>query len=116
MSPLVDPQPFARAGDVLVFQALLDEAERIRASLAAIVDLPTAAAGVRTRDAPIDLADRRAARALFEIAEALEQGRAPREEAPIWAPLDACVRERSAGRRRSRHCSDRSAPRGGRPA
>ena len=34
MSPLADPQPFARAGDVLVFQALLDEAERIRASLA----------------------------------------------------------------------------------
>ena len=35
-SPLDDPQPFARASDVLVFQALLDEAERIRASLAAL--------------------------------------------------------------------------------
>ena len=35
-SPLADPQPFARDSDVLVFQALLDEAERIRASLAAL--------------------------------------------------------------------------------
>ena len=34
-SPLADPQPFARSGEVFVFQALLDEAERIRASLAA---------------------------------------------------------------------------------
>ncbi|MEO7276310.1 MAG: FUSC family protein, partial [Vicinamibacterales bacterium] len=91
MSPLVDPQPFARAGDVLVFQALLDEAERIRASLAGFVtwrprvlefhpqcaiDLPTACS-----------------RALFEIADALEHGRAPREESPIWAPIEACVRE-----------------------
>ena len=91
MSPLVDPQPFARAGDVLVFQALLDEAERIRASLASFVtwrprvlefhpqcaiDLPTACG-----------------RALFEIADALEQGRAPREDAAIWAPIAACVGE-----------------------
>ena len=91
ISPLADPQPFARAGDVLVFQGLLDEAERIRASLAGLVtwrprllefhpqcarDLPTACG-----------------RALFAIADALEQGRAPREDTPIWAPLDECVRD-----------------------
>ena len=34
-SPLADPQPFAGSGEVFVFQALLDEGERIRASLAA---------------------------------------------------------------------------------
>ncbi len=33
---LADPAPFARRGDIAVFQALLDEAERMRASLAAL--------------------------------------------------------------------------------
>jgi uncharacterized membrane protein YccC len=93
-SPLADPQPFARASDVLVFQALLDEAERIRASLAALA--------TRQRQLLVTLdADPACAttlsqwigRVLFEIAGAVETGRAPREETPLWAPLDACARQ-----------------------
>jgi hypothetical protein len=90
-SPLADPQPFARAGDVLVFQALLDEAERIRASLAALGArqrqlLDTHAACART-------VSELSGRALLAIADALDAGRAPREETPIWAPLEACARQ-----------------------
>src|SRR5215471_10946421 len=87
-SPLQDPQPFARAGDVLVFQALLDEAERLRASLAALVtrqrDLGTDACGQALFAA--------VGRALTEIAGALEDGRDPRGTAAIWDPLEACAR------------------------
>jgi len=90
-SPLADPQPFARASDVLVFQALLDEAERIRASLAALT----------TRQRQLSAAHASCASAfatwsagvLTEIADAVESAREPREDAPIWAPLEACARE-----------------------
>src|SRR5262245_30870301 len=34
--PIEDPHPFSHGGTVLVFQALFDEAERIRASLASV--------------------------------------------------------------------------------
>lgn len=91
VSPLADPQPFARAGDVLVFQALLDEAERIRASLASVVTWRPRLLEFHPRCAH-DLAAA-CGRALFAIADALEQGRAPREDTPIWEPIDACVRE-----------------------
>jgi hypothetical protein len=88
-SPLTDPQPFARAGDVLVFQALLDEAERIRASLAALV--------TRRRDLGGDpacsgLFFAAISRALAEIADALSAGRDPRDTTAIWDALDACTR------------------------
>jgi len=87
-SPLDDPQPFARAGDVLVFQALLDEAERIRASLAAIV--------ARQHELGADGACRTAlfeaaARVLSEIADALAAGRDPASTEAVWRALDACV-------------------------
>jgi hypothetical protein len=90
-SPLADPQPFARPGDVLVFQALLDEAERIRTSLAALA----------TRQRQWLAADPSCAgtvsewsgRVLFEIAAALEAGREPRETTPIWDPLEACAQQ-----------------------
>ena len=88
-SPLDDPQPFARAGDVLVFQSLLDEGERIRASLASL-----AAGRGRMLDREAACAARfpeRIGHVLNEIADALEGGRAPREVTPLWAPLDACV-------------------------
>jgi uncharacterized membrane protein YccC len=90
-SPLEDPQPFARAGDVLVFQALLDEAERIRASLAAIATRQR-----QLRDADPGCAatfSQASGRMLEEIAAALEDGRAPREATPLWAPLETCARE-----------------------
>ena len=90
-SPLADPQPFARPGDVLVFQALLDEAERIRTGLAALA----------TRQRLLVAADPSCAaafsewsgRVLFEIAAALEAGREPRETTPIWDPLEACAQQ-----------------------
>ena len=89
-SPLTDPQPFARAADLLVFQALVDEAERIRASLAALATgrrrLLDAAPCVR------DLAGH-LQRLLLEIADALKDGRAPRERRPLWAPVDDCARQ-----------------------
>ena len=90
VSPLEDPQPFARPSDVLVFQALFDEAERIRASLASI-------ATAQRRFAWTDPSCRASlpqlcGRALLEIALALEEGRDPQEgDHPIWEPMDACV-------------------------
>ncbi len=87
-SPLADPQPFARSADVLMFQALLDEAERIRASLA----------GLATRQRRLDPADHEAlqrfssalAAALTAIAEALHDGREPRDSGELWIALEAC--------------------------
>ncbi len=85
--PLADPQPFARAGDVLVFQALFDEAERIRTSLAALA--------TRRRELGSDTACVRSffascSQALTEIAEALAAGRDPRRTT-IWDALDSCA-------------------------
>jgi hypothetical protein len=88
--PLHDPQPFARPSDLLVFQALFDEAERIRASLAAIVSW-------QRRTAPGDPSCRASlpqacGRALLEIAGALHEGRAPTDDrGEIWRTIDACV-------------------------
>jgi uncharacterized membrane protein YccC len=92
-SPLADPQPFARAGDVLVFQALLDEGERIRANLA----------GLATRHRRLLSADsactselsRHVSRALLEIAAAVATAREPHEDTPLWMPLDDCARQLS---------------------
>jgi hypothetical protein len=87
--PLQDPQPFARPSDVLVFQALFDEAERIRASLAAIVSWQR-----RTRTDPSCSASlpQACGRALLEIAAALEEGRDPADhDGEIWRTIDACV-------------------------
>jgi hypothetical protein len=87
--PLRDPQPFARPSDVLVFQALFDEAERIRASLAAIVSWQR-----RTRTDPSCSASlpQACGRALLEIATALEEGRDPADQdGEIWRTIDACV-------------------------
>lgn len=88
--PLQDPQPFARPSDVLVFQALFDEAERIRASLAAV-------ASWQRRAAPADAScsaslPQACGRALLEIAAALEDGRDPADPGgDIWRAIDGCV-------------------------
>jgi hypothetical protein len=90
-SPLADPQPFARASDVLVFQALLDEAERIRASLAALATRQR-----QLLDAHPSCArtlGELSARVLSEIAAALENGREPRESTPIWPKLESCAEQ-----------------------
>jgi len=89
-SPMADPQPFASSAEVLVFQALLDEAERIRASLAALATQQRRLAA----SSPVcarELASH-CAHALAEIADALDAGRAPRETAPLWEAVEACAR------------------------
>jgi uncharacterized membrane protein YccC len=90
-SPMADPHPFARSGDVLVFQALLDEAERIRASLASLA----------TQRRRLSQADESCASTLSEmlrlglneIAAALEEGREPREAPGMWTSLDRCAEQ-----------------------
>jgi hypothetical protein len=90
-SPMADPQPFAKSSDVLVFQALLDEAERIRASLASLA----------TQRRRLNQADESCASTmsamlqvgLSEIAGALEDGREPREPPGMWASLDRCAEQ-----------------------
>jgi hypothetical protein len=90
-SPMADPQPFAKSGDVLVFQALLDEAERIRASLASLA----------TQRRRLSQADESCASTmsamlrvgLSEIADALEDGREPREPPGMWGSLDRCAEQ-----------------------
>lgn len=84
-SPLADPQPFARSGEAFVFQALLDEAERIRASLAAFAihyrRLETSDQAGATALADLS------AQALAEIAAALNEGREPREQRAFPEPI-----------------------------
>lgn len=88
-SPLEDPQPWARASEVLVFVALLDEAERVRSGLAAVA----------LRHGPLLRSDRACAAQfasvtadlLNEIASAIENGRAPRDGRGLWPTLDHCA-------------------------
>ncbi|MEO6896971.1 MAG: FUSC family protein [Caldimonas sp.] len=93
-SLLDDPQPFARSGEIFVFQALLDEGERIRASLAAF-------AIYYRRLGEVDQACARTlthlmAQALAEIAVALDGGREPREQPGFSAELTRCVERLSS--------------------
>lgn len=92
-SPLADPQPFAKSRDVLIFQALLDEAERIRASLAGL------AARQRRLSAEEQTALRTLStgleRALLAIAEGLEDAREPREPAGLWTTVDVSAAQLS---------------------
>lgn len=78
LSPLTDSQPFARSGESYVFQALLDEAERIRASLAAFA-IHYRRLGKSDQAGATALADL-SAQVLTEIAAALDEGREPREQ------------------------------------
>jgi len=84
-----DPQPFASANGVLAFRAFLDEAERIRASLAALAAQQTRAGDDRPaaeRDAAAAFATD-VASLLREIAGSVEQARDPVE------PREALVQE-----------------------
>src|SRR5690606_12749696 len=76
-SPFADPQPFARSHQTFIFQALLDEAERIRASLAALAVRYDGLDGKEKASATVLAA--LSARALAEISTALDEGRQPRE-------------------------------------
>ena len=78
---LADPQPFARRGEIGVFVGLIDEAERIRGSLATLstdrnrAALSGAAGGTIAID---DALLRETAAVLDEVAAALDDARAPR--------------------------------------
>lgn len=87
---LADRAPFARRGDIAAFQALADEAERVRAALGALVtdryryDRRNESArvallcGVGASAAPV----------LEEIANALHEARAPRVSGEEWQSVD----------------------------
>jgi uncharacterized membrane protein YccC len=82
-----DPQPFARSSQVLVFTALLDEAERIRTSLAAL------SLSAAPEAAPLA---HHLERVLREIASAVGEGRAPDALQEEWAALDEAARSAAA--------------------
>jgi Fusaric acid resistance protein-like len=91
LAPVEDPHPLGSAAHILVFQALLDEAERIRASLAGLAvrrqglteTHPACTAQLATSVGTL----------LDEIGDALSDGRTPRDDRAAWAALDACVQE-----------------------
>jgi uncharacterized membrane protein YccC len=72
-----DPQPFARSGELLVFVALPDEAERIRASLAAFSMAPAVQHATANQLSAV----------LREIAAAVNEGRAPGQLEAEWNGL-----------------------------
>ena len=78
-----DPQPFARSSELLVFRALLDEAERIGTSLAALSLSPARLHGELPRHLSAMLG---------EIASAVDEGRAPARLRREWEPW---MRQRS---------------------
>ena len=96
---LADPQPFARQSELVAFEDLLDEAERIRASLGALAtDRHHLAARGQTEAAEAAREIGAAAeRVLSEIADALAAGRAPAELPESWTALDAALERLEPG-------------------
>lgn len=92
-SPLSDPQPFATSGEMLGFQALLDEVERIRAGLAALA-LHRERLSAQDR-ACADSVSSSTGQVLEEIATALESGQAPRTIPGAEQSLADCARQLS---------------------
>jgi uncharacterized membrane protein YccC len=85
---LADPQPFARRGDIVVFQALLTELERVRGSLAALATDRARAPDTRALD---ELALGTAG-ILEELADALIAAREPVDARGEWLRLEAAER------------------------
>jgi len=87
---LADPQPFARRGEIAAYEALLDGAQRIRASLAALATdrhlLETHGADEAVH--AIDELGSLAELVLSEIAAALEHARVPNRLDALWHALD----------------------------
>lgn len=98
---LADPQPFARRGDIATFQALLNSAERIRASLAMLASERAVAIGEVDTEAMSALGAVAAASAklLDAIADGLREARAPVASAEKWLGADDAAErvERIAG-------------------
>ncbi len=90
LTTLADPAPFARRGDIAAFQALLDEAERIRAGLGALV---TERYRYERRNDVARVHSVRAfgegvAPALDELANALHEARAPVVDERLWVAVE----------------------------
>jgi hypothetical protein len=97
-----DTQPFARRGDIAAFEVLLDEAERIRATLGALaIDRYMLGARVPPGDAAVIDLGSAACTVLGVIAAALEAGRPPAGAADAWDALDGTMAgvERDGGQR-----------------
>jgi uncharacterized membrane protein YccC len=88
---LADPQPFARRGEIAVFEALLVEAERIRASLAALAtDLHKLERAGKHDAARAVISLGEGARPILErIAEALDAATEPSDWDDFWESVDA---------------------------
>jgi uncharacterized membrane protein YccC len=92
---LADPAPFARRGDIAAFQALLDEAERVRASLGGLV---TDRYRYERRNDSERIDRLRAlgtavAPVLEELADALHEARAPNRSAAAWTQAEDAARD-----------------------
>ena len=87
---LGDPYPFARATEVAAFQALLDQAERIRASFAALATdrARYRSLGARRADTAVREALDACAAPLDDIATSLLEGRAPRALGDEWLRVE----------------------------
>jgi uncharacterized membrane protein YccC len=88
---LADPQPFARRSELATFETLLVEAERIRASLAALASdrFIFDRAGDGEAERAVAALGAAVAPVLERIAEALARGRAPDDWDDSWESLDA---------------------------
>jgi len=92
---LADPQPFGGRGEIAAYQAIADEAERLRGTLAALAtdqhllnEVGLAATGDAVR-----LVGYAAGRLLDEVAAAVGAGRAPADRADDKRALDDAIGE-----------------------
>jgi uncharacterized membrane protein YccC len=96
---LSDPQPFASRGEIVAFEALLVEAERIRGTLAALAsDRYVLGARASSAAHAIGRLGATASDVLGEIAAALAAARAPTCGDGMWAAFDAPIADLESGR------------------
>ncbi len=90
---LTDPPPFARRGEIAAFENLLVDAERIRGQLAAMATdrYVLEHAGAADGSAAVGALGHRAHDILREIADALNESRAPGDLEPCFHELDLAV-------------------------
>ncbi|TAM58533.1 hypothetical protein EPN52_10650 [bacterium] len=90
---LLDPQPFARRGEITAFQSLLDEAERIRTGLAVLVRdrQRLCALGLNVAGQHALALINAASLILEELGSALEEARAPVEPDEYRRVLDRAL-------------------------
>ena len=112
---LSDPQPFARRGDIAVFTALLDEAERMRSTLAALAADRLVAAEQSGPDDPgvarVHDVLEACADLLAALASALDAAQAPRAADDAWKRADDAARalEGASGANKAHAATDAAA-------